>query len=141
MRIDALSRLAELVAQTREPQRIYEAALDTIVAAVHADRAAVLVLDEGGVMRFTAWRRLSDRCRAALEGHSPWAHTNGPGPVLVPDVVADPTFASIREVVLSEGIRALAFIPLPHRERLVGTFMVSYDAPRDVSDEEVQAAA
>ena len=142
MTIHVLSRLAELVARSRDLQQIYESALEAIMAAAHADRAAVLVLDETGLMRFTAWYRLSDRYRAAVEGQARWAsHVNGPKPVLVPDVADDPAFASIREVVLSEAIRALAFIPLPHRERPVGTLMVSYDSPRDFSDEEVQAAA
>ena len=29
--------------------------------------------DEAGAMRFVAWRGLSDRYRAAVDGHSPWA--------------------------------------------------------------------
>ncbi|HET6373193.1 MAG TPA: hypothetical protein VFG76_07790, partial [Candidatus Polarisedimenticolia bacterium] len=63
----ALSKLAELVARGGEPSRIYEAALETIVALAHADRAAILVRDESGRIRCAAGHGLSDRLRAALE--------------------------------------------------------------------------
>ena len=43
---------------------IYEAALDAIIAALHCSRASILRCDTDGVMRFVAWRGLSDRYRA-----------------------------------------------------------------------------
>ncbi len=42
---------------------IYDAALDAIVAALHCSRASILRCDTDGMMRFAAWRGLSDRYR------------------------------------------------------------------------------
>ena len=51
---------------------VYEAALAAITRALGCDRASILLFDWAGVMRFVAWRGLSDRYRQAVEGHSPW---------------------------------------------------------------------
>ena len=51
---------------------VYEAAFDAIMGALDCNRASVLVFDEAGVMKFVAWRGLSDGYRKAVEGHSPW---------------------------------------------------------------------
>ena len=90
MSLDALYRIADLVAHVREPEEIYEPAVDAMIAATGADRASLLLFDQAGVMRFVAWRGLSDGYRAAVDGHSPWtADTRDPAPILVPDVAAD----------------------------------------------------
>ncbi len=141
MTIHALYRLADLVAQAREPEQIYQTAVDAIMVAAHADRAGILVFGEGDALRFAAWHRLSGRYRAAVEEHA-WApDAKEPDPVLVPDVLEDRSLGSLRKVVLSEGIRACAFIPLLHQERLLGRFMVYYDTPHEFSNEELHAAA
>jgi PAS domain S-box-containing protein len=134
-----LYRLTDLIADGAEPAEIHEAAVDAVMAAAGADRASILAFDESGVMRFTAWRRLSDRYRAAVEGHSPWVRdTKDASQILVPDTTADRSLGALRDVVLSEGIRALAFIPLVHQHRLLGKFMVYYDQPHQFSDEELE---
>ena len=51
---------------------IYEAVLDAIVPALGCQRASILLFDKENVMRFAAWRGLSERYRKAVEGHSPW---------------------------------------------------------------------
>jgi hypothetical protein len=51
---------------------VYEAALDTISRALGCSRASILLFDGTGIMRFAAWRGLSDGYRRAVEGHSPW---------------------------------------------------------------------
>src|SRR5215469_785264 len=63
---------------------IYDAALDAILGAIRCARASILRLDESGVMRFVAWRGLSDGYRQAVEGHSPWSpDENNPEPVCI----------------------------------------------------------
>ena len=142
MSLHALYRIADLAAHVREPAEIYDPAVDAMVAATGADRASILVFDDSGIMRFKAWRSLSDGYRRAVEGHSPWTlDTRNPLPILVPDVSVDSSLGHLRDVILSEGIRSLAFIPLGHRGRLLGKFMVYYDKPHDFSDVELKVAA
>ena len=62
-------------------------------------------------------------------------------PILVPDVSADPPLSPLRDAILSEGIQALAFIPIGHHGRLLGKFMVYYDQPHDFSDLDLKVAS
>src|SRR5262245_32803515 len=52
---------------------IYDAALDAIIRALDCERASILLFDDAAVMKFVAWRGLSDGYRQAVEGHSPWS--------------------------------------------------------------------
>src|SRR5436305_4491440 len=80
----SLSKLSDAVTRTASLDDTYEAALDCVADTLSPDRASVLLFDDGGVLRFKAWRRLSDDYRRSTEGHSPWsAETRDPQPVLV----------------------------------------------------------
>src|ERR671923_232279 len=105
-------------------------------------RASVLLFDEAGVMRFQAWRNLSDRYRAAVDGHSPWSRdTLAPSPIVIEGAAGDPALGALRDVVLTEGIRALAFVPLVSHGQLLGKFMVYYDAPHCFNADELRLAS
>jgi PAS domain S-box-containing protein len=137
----ALYRLTSAIGHTDTLEDVHTLALDALIGATGADRASVLLFDEGGVMRFVAWRGLSDRYRAAAEGHSPWA----PGernatPLAITDVAEDASLAALRDTILAEGIRALAFIPLGGAGRLLGKFMVYFDRPHAFSEDELHLA-
>src|SRR5690606_4807314 len=94
-----------------------------------------------GVMRFKAWRGLSDAYRAAVEGHNPWRPDQADAaPLTVSDVAADPSLAAYRGVILGEGIHALAFVPIAYENRLLGKFMVYADAPRAFTEPQLQLA-
>jgi PAS domain S-box-containing protein len=140
--LEDLYRLADAVGRAQGLPAVCEAAVETIMSVGGAHRASVLVFEEGGGMRFVAWRGLSADYRAAVEGHSPWsADTRDPAPILVEDVLSDPGLGPLRDVVVAEGIRSLAFMPLVYQGRLVGRFMVCYDGPHRFSAEEVRLAA
>ncbi|MDQ1518676.1 MAG: hypothetical protein QOE80_4506 [Actinomycetota bacterium] len=137
----AVLRLTAALPEAESPQQFYEEAVDTVVTALGADRASLLLYDPDGVMRFKAWRGLSDGYRAAVEGHTPWSpEDHDAQPILVPDVARDPTLVEFTGVFGEEGIVGLAFVPLVHRRRLVGKFMLYYDLPHDFSLSEVAAA-
>src|SRR5262245_6199173 len=53
-------------------EEVFEPALEGILDALSTDRAAILLFDPDGVVRFKAWRGLSHDYRRAVEGHSPW---------------------------------------------------------------------
>ena len=147
-RTGVMSRHAELlhglakaiiVAERVEP--VFEAALDAIEHALGTTRASILVVDDSGVMRFKAWRHLSDEYRSAVEGHSPWSREErAPEPIVVPNVAIDPKLEAYRPLFKREAIGALAFIPLVASGRLVGKFMVYYSEPRSLEGQEIDTA-
>jgi len=117
---------------------IYAAALNAILSSLTADRASILLFDDDGVMRFKAWRGLSDGYRAAVEGHSPWKRdAKDPQPLTIEDVARAELEPALREVVLGEGIGAMSFIPLVYHGRLLGKFMVYYDRPHHFGGDEI----
>lgn len=143
-RLNALSGIYELsdaVNRAASVEAVYDTALDGLMRGVGADRASILLFDANGVMQFKAWRGLAECYRTATTGHSPWTVDSvDPQPVLVPNVETDTTLGELRPVILGEGIRALAFIPITAGTRLLGKFMVYYHAPHTFTPEEVQTA-
>jgi PAS domain S-box-containing protein len=140
--LQAVYRMADALGHARALEEIYDEAIDGLMRAMHADRASILLFDDDGVMRFKAWRGLSDDYRAAVEGHSPWTRdTRDARPVAVPDVVADATLARLQAVIGAEGIRALAFVPLADDSgALLGKFMLYFDAPHVWTEAELRLA-
>jgi signal transduction histidine kinase len=137
-----LYEVNEAVGRTTALDRIYDQALDALVRTLGVSRASILLFDEDGVIRFKAWRGLSERYRLAVEGHSPWSpDTPDPAPVILEDVErAEGLSDSIRAAVEQEGIRALAFIPLVFGSRLLGKFMLYYDQPHSLGEAELELA-
>ena len=136
--LDAVYRFADAVAGAHALEEVLEAALDTLLEATGADRASVLLADDEGVLRFRAWRGLSDGYRAFTEGHSPWRpDAADPQPVLVDDVAGAGFEPELERVVREEGIGSLAFVPLVRGGRLLGKFMLYRDAPHEWTDREV----
>lgn len=120
---------------------IFEGALECILAALRCDRAAVLLADGTGVMRFVVWRGLSERYRLAVGGHSPWCSEDPSAqPICIDDIETSDMAEPLKSVVETEGIRALAFIPLFANGKLLGKFMAYYDAPHVFAPEEVAFA-
>jgi PAS domain S-box-containing protein len=58
-------------------------------------------------------------------------------PFLVEDIEREPSLAALRPVILAEGIRSLAFIPLVNQGRLLGKFMLYGTTPRRLSSSEL----
>jgi PAS domain S-box-containing protein len=120
---------------------IYAAALDAILAALHCDRASILLFDDKGVMRFVDWRGLSDEYRRVVEGHSPWKrNAKDPQPICIADIGVADIPKSLKSTIKAEGIRAAAFIPLRAEGKLIGKFMTYYDAPHVFTDKELSLA-
>jgi signal transduction histidine kinase len=140
--LEALYLLVDRVARARTAKEVCDAGVQGILSVTRAHRASVLVFDEGGVMRFVSWLGLSDAYRAATEGHSPWTPaTRDPQPVLFEDVARADELGALRDVVLREGIQSLGFFPLVHQGRLLGKFMLYYDAPHAFTPDELRLAS
>ncbi len=141
-RLRLLYELTAAVARADSAAAVYEKALDALIGSMDADRASVLLADAQGTMRFAAMRGLSAGYRAQAEGHSPWPRdARDPQPLLIPDAAADPALGALQGVILAEGIRSLAFIPIVSAGRLAGKFMVYFDAPRRLTEDELHLAA
>jgi PAS domain S-box-containing protein len=146
-RLEALRRQAALYELSQRHQEaktldeIYEAALDAILTALPCDRASILLHDQQQVMRFVAWRGLSGEYRKAVEGHSPWKpDAKNPQPVCIVDVDLADISKSLKSTIRTEGIRAVAFIPLISSRRLIGKFMTYYNAPHQFTNDELKLA-
>src|SRR5262249_18509751 len=119
----------------------YDCAMTAIQRALNCQRASILLYDDAGVMRFAAWRGLSDGYRAAVEGHTPWLpDAIDPPPICVADVAQSDLSDELKTVVHNEGIGAAAFIPLCEGGRLTGKFMAYYDRPHVFSQDEIDVA-
>jgi len=137
----AIHRFTERRFRATSVAEICDAALDAVVTALHCSRASILLLDGAGVMRFVAWRGLSEPYRRAIEGHSPWRpHDTDPKPVVVDDVAAADLAEPISAAVTQERICALAFIPVMADGSLIGKFMTYYDAPHAFTEAEMMIA-
>jgi PAS domain S-box-containing protein len=140
--LGAVHRIVEAVVVAEHLDAVLDEAVDALMEAVTIDRAAVLLHDELGVMRFRAWRGLSATYRAAVEGYSPWrADQEELAPIVVPDALEEPTFGEeLRGAIAAEGIRTLAFVPLVHRRELLGKLMLYRDEANEFTDAELQLA-
>ena len=137
----ALFHLADRLHRAPSLGDVYAAATDAICEALQCERASILLCDHAGVMRFVSWRGLSDSYRSAVEGHSPWKIDDpDPRPVCIENVDSAELDEGLRKVVKSEGIVALAFIPLVSENRLIGKFMMYFSHVHDFSADELEVS-
>ena len=121
---------------------VYGAAVGSLLAGTAASRAAILMFDEDGVMRFQASRGLSAEYQAAVTGHTPWRQgETGARPFVVDDVQADESLAAYRDLFRREGIGALGFVPLESGAGVFGKFMLYYAEPHSAAPEDLEIAA
>ena len=137
----ALYRLTDRLYRSRQLDDVFDAALDAITQGLGCQRASILLFDDAGVMRFVAWRGLSDSYRQELEGHSPWKPgERDPQAIFVRDIAdtAEPDW--IKDKIRAEGIRGLAFIPLCAQDEVIGKFMTYYPDIHDFGEREIELA-
>lgn len=140
--LGTLFYLTERLQAAKSIEEIYDAALEAITEALACERASILLFDAAGVMRFVAWKGLTEEYRRALDGHSPWtAETPDPAPIFVPDVRSTNEADALKQAISAEGIRGLAIIPLVANGRLLGKFMTYYREVHEFSEGEVRLAS
>jgi PAS domain S-box-containing protein len=137
----ALYHLTDRLYRAASQADICEAALDAIIRALRCEKASILLFDDAGIMRFAASRGLSATYRRAVEGHSPWTRdVKDPQPICIEDVETADLSESLKNTVQTEGIGALAFIPLVANGELIGKFMTYYHARHVFSEAELALA-
>jgi PAS domain S-box-containing protein len=138
---DTMYRFVERRHEAKSVKDIYNAALDTLMATLHCDRAAVLLFDEEGGMRFVASEGLSARYRRAVQGHSPWKQAvRKARPIALNDVDLAKLPKALHRSIRAEGIRACAFIPLITEGKLIGKVMAYYNEPHHFRPRELNLA-
>lgn len=136
---DALFCLTDRLQRARSFNEIYAAGLDAIHEALRCGRASILLCDGERVMRFVAWRALSEGYRKAVEGHSPWApDERNPVPVCVEDIECADLGRALKAVIHAEGIAAVGFYPLIGAAGLIGKFMTYWNTRRIFSAAEIE---
>ncbi|HVW86180.1 MAG TPA: PAS domain S-box protein, partial [Bryobacteraceae bacterium] len=140
-KLELVYELSVAVNRAAGTQEIYEAAIGALISGIGADRAAVLIADADGVMRFKASSGLSPEYCRAVEGHSPWSPGDREARAFtVPDVKQASALAAFAPALEREGIASLAFVPLVAQDGLIGKFMFYYDQPHVFTDDEVRLA-
>jgi PAS domain S-box-containing protein len=120
---------------------VYAKALAAIVRALGCTRASILLYDDAQVMRFVTAVGLSETYQRAVEGHSPWTpDAKDPAPICIEDVATSDIAEELKGVMRTEGIGALAFIPITATSRLIGKFMIYHDGPHAYSCAEINLA-
>jgi len=139
--LQLLQGISQELFRAADVEHLYALTLRGVREVLGADRAAVLVRDPDGVVRFKAWENLSDGYRRAVEGHWPWDPSDpNPRILWIPDAAQSPELGDVREAVLREGIRALAFVPIRSEGQTLGKLMLYYDAPRHPDEDTLRLA-
>lgn len=140
-RLAVCLQLATAIGRSTTLDEIFDAALDALAEGVGIRRAAVLLFDADGVMRFKASRGISEGYRRAVEGHTPWKRGEiGARAILVPDVGADPGLVPFLTTIRAERIAGMAFIPLVLAGGVIGKFMLYFDRPQVLEDDHLRLA-
>ena len=140
--LGTLFHLTERLQAAKSRQEVYEAALEAIIEALECERASILLFDSASVMRFVAWRGISEQYRKGVDGHSPWTpETTNAIPIFVADIRDTDEPEALKKIIEGEGIRGLAFIPLVRNEHVIGKFMTYYRCPHQFSERETRLAS
>ncbi len=132
---EILLKLSDAISHADSPEAIFKFALNAIKDGLGVERASILLMDESREMRFVAWVGLSDAYRRAVQGHSPWKpEVRNPKPLYIVNVATHSRTRDYLSVLKRESINSIAFIPLAHRGRLIGKFMLYYKERHRFSD-------
>ncbi len=133
--LETLYRLTDRFYRASDMQSVLRAAMDAITEGLGCAKCSILLFDSGDVIRFVAWRGLSDHFRQALDGHTPWKPGIAePPPIFISDIIKSDDSEFVKTNICNEGIRSLAFIPITSQGRVIGKFMACYPAPHHYSE-------
>ena len=150
-RFGELSTLLEIsrkVVSSLDVQEVFDSILDEAQRLLHADRSAIVVLDERlGVFRIRASRGLSEAYVQELridpgQPHSTAMRALKTGaPVKVVNSEIDPEYAPFRERARREGFRSILAAPLLTQHAPPAVLLLYSNVPHDYSDTELELVA
>ncbi len=135
----ALYELVATMNRALSLPEVCDAALDAVFQCQEVHRAAILLRDSEGVMRFVSSRGLSEAYRQAVEGHSPWKQDESdPRAVFFNEITPGRLSESLCDAIRQEGIGALAFVPIVYERQLLGKFMIYFNGPHSFTPGEIR---
>jgi PAS domain S-box-containing protein len=133
--LETLYRLTDRLYRASDMQSVLRAAMDAITDGLGCAQCSILLSDSSGVMRFVAWRGLSDHYRSTMDGHTPWQPgAIEPPPIFITDIGKTDDSELVKATIRNEGLRSLAYVPITSQGRVIGTFMAYYPAPHHYSE-------
>jgi PAS domain S-box-containing protein len=140
-RAELVSRVVGAANRAARADDVFDACMNAMID-FGVERCSILAFDAAGVMRFRAWRGLSDGYRRAIEGHNPWPRdTVSFEPIVVADLASDTVLGpSYADVFRRESIATVVFIPLVARGQLIGKFTLGWTKRHDVSGHDLATA-
>ncbi|RMH65512.1 MAG: PAS domain S-box protein [Calditrichaeota bacterium] len=130
-----LLNLSNSISRSDSLKKVYAYVLEALQDGLGIKSASILLLNPEKVMEFVTWFNLSNTYRRRVNGHSPWKPgALNPKPIYIKDVATNAYIKPYRSIMNDENIQAMAFIPLTHKRRLFGKFMVYYDHPHVFTD-------
>ncbi|HTL35780.1 MAG TPA: ATP-binding protein, partial [Kofleriaceae bacterium] len=138
--VELLYELIASVNRLDSIEEVYAIVLRSVMRGTKSDRAAILLFDDEGVMRFQVTDGLSTEYKTAVEGHSPWTRDDYyPPPIAVDDTETDPEWIALRQQHREEGIRSIALVPLiNHQGKLIGQLMLYRNEVRPFTGRDLQ---
>ena len=120
-----------------------------VESTAESDTITSILLLDGTTLRHGAGPKLPRAYRKAIDGAQigPTAGSCGTAaffghPVYVSDIANDPLWQDYRDLALAHGLRACWSTPIRNTEdRLLGTFAVYHQRPRDPTKEELDSIA
>lgn len=112
----------------------FEPALEAIASQAGLSRCAILFFD-GMSARVQAARGFSPGFSEVPDPYLPWdpGHPD-PRAVYAADAIAHPALAAAHDRLRAEGVRAVAFLPLIERGRLLGALFAGAPEPRELDE-------
>jgi PAS domain S-box-containing protein len=139
-RLDEMEALYQL-SNAVTLEQIYTTAMDYIPRLFKADRVAIMLSDDDGIMRLKAWRGLSDSFLKKIDGNfPPECVASELQPTFAEDIEHDEQSAGMRDSLRAEGIKSISCMPLQQHDHLFGKLSMCFDNPHHFSQREKQLA-
>ena len=139
--LDSVNYILGTINQAATVQEVYDAAMRSIQKTLQVDKAAIVLFNQNGEMRFAAWYGLSAKYRKAAEKYAQQAlDLDDPHPVFMEDIEAidNSVLTALRDIFRKEGIRAMGFVPIIHQGRVLGRLAAYHSAPRYYTEQEIE---
>ena len=145
-RLTILNRMSARLAQSFDPREIYEMILTDLQRALGFQSAGLMLVEEDGTSRLVMSTHPND---VAAPENITIPLTENPvaqmiletqQPVVSPDVMRDPRFESMWEVLKQRDTRAMMIVPVIMGNQVIGTIGLDSTVVRNFDDAEVELA-